>query len=224
MTSQRLHTMSIWLVALLCVSLPGCGGESPANSANPSIEATAPAEGSASDAPQLDRDHPVVRIQTSEGTISVQLDAVQAPGTVRNFLSYANDGFYDNTLVHYVDPDNMLVAGGYASDRQPKPARLPIRNEAHNGLKNLRGTIAMAREPALIDSANSQFFINLKDAPQRDHQGDGAEQYGYCVFGQVIEGLEVADRIARSVTTDLGGDLAQTPDPAVTIQSVRVVR
>jgi cyclophilin family peptidyl-prolyl cis-trans isomerase len=225
MTSQRPHTVFIWLIALLSISFPGCGGESPAKDANPSSEAsTAPAEDSSTATPQLDRYHPVVRIQTSEGTITVQLDAVQAPGTVRNFLNYANDGFYDNTLIHYVDPDNMLVAGGYTNDRQPKPPRLPIRNEAHNGLKNLRGTIATTREPALIDSATSQFFINLKDAPQRDHQGDGAEQYGYCVFGQVIEGLDVADRIARSATTSLGGDLAQTPDPIVTIQSVRVVR
>jgi cyclophilin family peptidyl-prolyl cis-trans isomerase len=225
MTAQHLNVVFTWLIPLLCVALAGCGGESPAKDANPASEASAGSTTEeAAAAPPLDRDHPVVRIQTSEGTITVQLDGENSPGTVRNFLNYANDGFYDNTLIHYVDPDNMLVGGGYTIDRQQKPARLPIRNEAHNGLKNLRGTIAMARDAALIDSATSQFFINLKDAPQRDHQGDSAEQYGYCVFGQVTEGLDVADRIARSGTTNVGGDLAQMPDPAITIQSVRVVR
>ena len=95
----------------------------------------------------------------------------------------------------------MIVAGGYTTDRRMKPARTSIRNEAHNGLKNARGTIAMTRDPAAIDSATSQFFINLADAPQRDHQGDSADKYGYCVFGQVTEGLDIADKISQSPTT-----------------------
>ncbi len=143
---------------------------------------------------------------------------------MRNFLNYSSDGFYDNSLVHFVDPGKMIVAGGYAADRTPKPTRTPIRNEAHNGLKNVRGTIAMARDASRIDSATSQFFINLADAPQRDHTGDTAADYGYCVFGQVTEGLAVADRISKSPTTDVGGDLAQTPDPPVVIKSIRVVQ
>jgi peptidyl-prolyl cis-trans isomerase B (cyclophilin B) len=101
---------------------------------------------------------------------------------------------------------------------------VPIRNEAHNGLKNSRGTIAMTRDPALIDSATSQFFINLADAPHRDHQGDTAEQYVYCVFGEVIEGLDIAERISKAPTTNLGGDLLQTPEPPIIISSVRIVR
>ena len=125
--------------------------------------------------PQIDQKHPVVRFETSQGAITIRLNAVLAPVTVRNFLNYANEGFYDNTLMHYVDPGKMIVAGGYSADRQAKPPRLSIRNEAHNGLKNTRGTIAMARDPGQIDSATSQFFINLADAPQRDHQGDTAE-------------------------------------------------
>jgi cyclophilin family peptidyl-prolyl cis-trans isomerase len=153
-----------------------------------------------------------------------RLDGVRAPGTVRNFLNYANEGFYDDTIVHYVDPGNMVVAGGYSADRKPKLARTPIRNEAHNGLKNKRGAIAMARDQARIDSATTQFFINLADAPQRDYTGDAPETYGYCVFGQITEGLDVAEKIANSPATDLRGDLAKTPDPPVIIKSIRVVR
>jgi peptidyl-prolyl cis-trans isomerase A (cyclophilin A) len=166
---------------------------------------------------------PTVRIETTAGTLTLRLDGSSAPGTVRNFLDYANGGYYDNTLVHYIDPGKTIVAGGFKSDGGAIPARTPIRNEAHNGLKNTRGTIAMTRDPSQIDSATSQFFINLADAPQRDHAGDSADEYGYCVFGQVIEGLDVADKISRSPTTNKGGDLAQTPDPPVVIKSVRVV-
>ena len=118
----------------------------------------------------------------------------------------------------------MILAGGYGADRQLKRPRISIRNEAHNGLKNLRGTIAMARDQSEIDNATSQFFINLADAPQRDHQGDTADTYGYCVFGEVTDGLDVADRISQSSTTDLGGDLVKTPEPPVVISSVRVVK
>jgi cyclophilin family peptidyl-prolyl cis-trans isomerase len=225
MTARHSTLILVSLAMIITAVLPGCGGQAPAESGDSTAAAsTATSTGESAPARQIDREHPVVRLETSQGAITVRLDAVQAPETVRNFLNYANEGFYDNTLVHYVDPGNMLVAGGYSADRQPKSARLPIRNEAHNGLKNLRGTIAMARVPAQIDSATTQFFVNLKDAPQRDHQGDSPEQYGYCVFGEVIEGLDVADRIAQSATTDLGGDLTQTPQPPILIQSVRIVQ
>jgi cyclophilin family peptidyl-prolyl cis-trans isomerase len=173
---------------------------------------------------KIDLEYPVVRIETSAGTITLRLDGVRARGTVRNFLDYANDKYYDNTLIHYVDPGKMIVAGGYSADGKPKPARTPIRNEAHNGLKNVRGTIAMARDQSLIDSATSQFFINLADAPQRDHAGENAEQYGYCVFGEITEGLDVADKLSQSPTANQGGDLVQTPDPPVSIKSIRVVQ
>jgi cyclophilin family peptidyl-prolyl cis-trans isomerase len=167
---------------------------------------------------------PVIRIDTTLGEITVRLDGIQAPGTVRNFLNYVNDGFYENTLVHYVDPGKMIIAGGYSTDYKPKPASTPIRNEAHNGLKNVRGSIAMARDPSLIDSATSQFFINLADAPQRDHTGDTAGNYGYCVFGEVTEGLAVAEQISQCPATDKGGDLVKTPSPPVVIKSIQLVR
>ena len=96
----------------------------------------------------------------------------------------------------------MLVAGGYSADRKAKPTRTPIRNEAHNGVKNTRGTIAMARDASLIDSATTQFFINLADAPKRDHTGDTPANYGYCVFGEVTEGLDVAEKISQSPSTN----------------------
>jgi cyclophilin family peptidyl-prolyl cis-trans isomerase len=175
-------------------------------------------------AKNIDLEKPVLRIETSGGAITVRLDGILAPGTVRNFLNYASEGFYENTLVHYVDPGKMIVAGGYSADRKLKPARTPIRNEAHNGVKNVRGTIAMARDASLIDSATTQFFINLADAPQRDHAGDTPANYGYCVFGEVTDGLDVAEKISQSPTTDQGGDLAQTPNPPVVIKSIRVLR
>ena len=213
------------VVMVLLVAAFGCKRDS----SSPSNGTKSTGNGSATSTSQperkkIDLEHPVVRIETSAGTITLRLDGIRARGTVRNFLDYANDKFYDNTLVHFVEPGKMIVAGGYSTDRTFKPARTPIRNEAHNGLKNVRGTIAMARDQSLIDSATSQFFINLADAPQRDHAGDSPEKYGYCVFGEITEGLDVAERISQAPTADQGGDLAQTPDPPVSIKSIRVVQ
>ena len=223
-TSSQEGTRSNWRAAVvlsLAAAVAGCGKAEPTGTSPPTgqerVAADPPSKG-------IDHAHPVVRIETNLGTIGIRLDAVSAPGTVRNFLNYANSGFYDNTIVHYVDPGQLIVAGGYTTDRTPKPPRQSIRNEAHNGLKNVRGTVAMARDASLIDSATSQFFINLADAPQRDYQGDTADKYGYCVFGEVIEGLDIAQRISESPTTDLDGDLLQTPDPPVVVTSIRVVR
>jgi cyclophilin family peptidyl-prolyl cis-trans isomerase len=205
--------------------LAGCSREPASLESNEATQAASPEKNLPEVAPnKIDLVHPVVAIDTSEGAIIVRLDAENAPGTVRNFLDYVNEGFYSNTLIHYVVPRSMIVAGGYATDRSPKPTRPAIRNEAHNGLKNSRGTIAMARDSTLIDGATSQFFINLADAPQRDHKGDTADDYGYCVFGQVTDGLDVADKIAALPTTNLGNDLSQTPNPAVVIKSIRVLK
>jgi cyclophilin family peptidyl-prolyl cis-trans isomerase len=211
------------LAVLFLLTIGGCGNETDSTVTPGSAADPAAAGNSASAAKQVDHKHPVIRIETNQGAITVRLDAVKSPGTVRNFLNYAGEGFYDNTLVHYVDPGKMILAGGYAADGQPKPTRPPIRNEAHNGLKNVRGTIAMARDQAMIDNSTSQFFINLADAPQRDHQGIAPEQYGYCVFGEVTDGLDVAQRISELATADQGGDLRQVPQPPVVISSIRVV-
>jgi peptidyl-prolyl cis-trans isomerase B (cyclophilin B) len=224
--SEQNHTWSNWrgmVAASLLAAIAGCGRGEPTDASSAAAVARETAT-SKPPAKEIDRAHPIIRIETNQGAITVRLDAARAPGTVRNFLNYANSGFYDNTIVHYVDPGKLVVAGGYTTDRSPKPPRPPIRNEAHNGLKNLRGTIAMARDQSLIDSATSQFFINLTDAPQRDYQGDTADQYGYCVFGEVTDGLDIAERISQSPTTNLGGDLLQTPEPPVVVTSIRVVR
>lgn len=212
------------ITMMLIAAVAGCGGKPAASSST--ADRVPPTSSSAAQSPAKDivPDYPVVRLETNLGAITIRLDAVHAPGTVRNFLNYVSEGFYNNSLIHYVDAGKMILAGGYTADRQPKPPRTAIRNEAHNGLKNVRGTVAMTRDQSLIDSATSQFFINLADSPQRDHQGDAADQYGYCVFGEVIEGLDVAERISQSATTNLGGDLIQTPQPPVIISSVRVVK
>jgi peptidyl-prolyl cis-trans isomerase B (cyclophilin B) len=206
---------------LLVVAIAGCGESTeapPVNSAGSvaPVDVQPPAE--------VDQLHPVVKIETNLGAITIRLDAESVPLTVQNFLNYVNEGFYKNTIFHYVDADQMIMGGGYSIDHQLKPARSTIRNEAHKGPKNLRGTIAMARNPALLDSANSQFFINLQDAPQRDYTGDSPETYGYCVFGEVIEGLDVAERISRSSIVDksnLASDLAQTPETPVIISTIQ---
>jgi cyclophilin family peptidyl-prolyl cis-trans isomerase len=214
------------LLAILSVAcLAGCRKDSDTSTASADEAAQmGSTSGQAVSAKEVDRKHPVVRIDTNHGAIVVRLDAVRAPGTVRNFLNYASEGFYDNTIVHYVDLGKMILAGGYTADREAKPVRAPIRNEAHNGLRNVRGTIAMARDQSMIDNATSQFFINLADAPQRDHRGESSDEYGYCVFGEVTEGLDVAERISQSSTIDLGGDLVKTPEPPVVIKSIRVVQ
>jgi len=215
-----------WVPACVCCTavgmfLAGCRRESPDGPA----AAAAPKVASANRGGSVDPDHPVVEINTNLGAIRVQLDAVNAPGTVQNFLNYVGDRFYDGTLFHYVAADKMIVGGGFTADGQPKPAGTTVRNEAHNGLTNLRGTIAAARDAAAgIDNATSQFFVNLVDSPAFDHRGDTAQEYGYCVFGKVVDGLDVADSISHAPTRDGGGDLVQTPDPPVVIKSIRVVQ
>lgn len=214
-----------FFLSILLIDAGGCSKGTPPSPAAGSDTAVRAPGGAPPTAPaKIDLENPEVQIETTAGSITLHLEGTKAPGTVRNFLNHVNDKFYDNTLIHYVDAGKMIVAGGYAADGSLKPAGTPIRNEAHNGLKNVRGTVAMTRDPAQIDSATSQFFINLVDAPQRDYAGDAPNSYGYCVFGQVIEGLTVAEKISQSSTANHGGDLAQTPDPPVLIKSMRVVR
>ncbi len=205
MNRVRLFPTSTYICAIAAAFavIGGCNRSAPpatTTTANKS-SGSSPAATAGAAPKAIDPEKPTVRIETTAGVITAQLDGAHAPGTVRNFINCAREGFYDDTLIHYVDPGQMLVAGGYSADRKPKPARPPIRNEAHNGLKNTRGTIAMARDAAVIDSATTQFFINLADAPKSDHTGDGPTEYGYCVFGQITEGLDVAEKISKSSTT-----------------------
>ncbi len=171
----------------------------------------------------VDRLHPKVEFVTSLGRFVVELDAERAPLTVDNFLSYVDSGHYDQTVFHQVIRDYVILGGAYTASGEEKPAAVPIRNEAHNGLKNLRGTIAMARQADAIDSSTCQFFINLRDNPGLDHTGTTAEQYGYCVFGRVIEGFDTVERIAN-VEVGQKGDFTDAPLEPVVIRSVRRVR
>jgi cyclophilin family peptidyl-prolyl cis-trans isomerase len=142
----------------------------------------------------------VVTLETSKGVIKLELDAERAPLTVANFVQYVEEDFYDGTVFHRVIPGFMIQGGGYAPDGSGKPTREPIELESANGLKNLRGTIAMART-MVADSATSQFFINLVDNDFLDHTTGND---GYAVFGRVVEGMDVVDVIAAVETGTRG--------------------
>ncbi len=161
---------------------------------------------------------PRVEIQTDLGRIVLELEPEKAPLTVDNFLRYVQQGYYDGTVFHQVFPGYVVLGGGYTPELKEKPSGVPVRNEADNGLRNLRGTVALARDPRVIDSGCCQFFINLADNPQLDHQGQEPEKYGYCVFGRVIEGMDVVDRIAQVPTKQ-----QQVQRPAPDAQQVNQV-
>ena len=162
---------------------------------------------------------PTVLMKTNYGDIKIELDAAKAPLTVKNFLQYVDAGFYDGTIFHRVIDGFMIQGGGYDRYLQHKATRPPVRNEAGNGLKNLRGTIAMARTSA-VDSATSQFFINLKNNDFLDHKGDNAAGFGYAVFGKVVGGMDVVDAIAKAPTKAANGLMQNLPVKPVIITSV----
>jgi cyclophilin family peptidyl-prolyl cis-trans isomerase len=164
---------------------------------------------------------PVIVISTSLGDITVQLDSQAAPISVENFLAYVRDGFYDGTVFHRVIKDFMVQGGGLTPSLAQKPAKPPIKNEAANGLRNQRGTLAMART-GIIDSATSQFFINVVDNPFLDHRSSDPAGYGYAVFGRVVEGMDTVDAI-RAVETGTSGPYQDVPREPVVIHSVREV-
>jgi cyclophilin family peptidyl-prolyl cis-trans isomerase len=167
--------------------------------------------------------HPVVLIETTLGNITLKLDAVKSPLTVDNFLTYVGNGHYDQTIIHQVFKGQGFMAGGYGVNGVEKPARTPILNEAHNGLKNLRGTIAMDRRPDAIDSAQSKFFINTADNPALDFKERTVEGYGYCVFGEVVEGMDVVDRINEAEVRDTE-NFERAPTQPIIIKSIRRIR
>ncbi len=163
----------------------------------------------------------MVILHTNFGAIKLQLDAEKAPDTVNNFLQYVRDGFYDNTIFHRVIDGFMIQGGGFTADMEQKETRAPIQNEAHNGLKNTAYTIAMARTPN-PHSATAQFFINVKDNNFLDFTEPSARGYGYCVFGQVVEGQDVVDRI-RAVQTGNRGGHQDVPTESVLIEKAEIV-
>ena len=159
-------------------------------------------------------------METSMGTITLELNEEKAPETVKNFVRYAKEGHYDGTVFHRVIDGFMIQGGGFTKDMNQKETHEPIRNEAMNGLKNLRGTIAMART-MVVDSATSQFFINLVDNGFLDFQSPTPQGFGYAVFGKVTDGMEVVDKIAK-VRTGSHGSHQNVPDPAVVIKKVGI--
>jgi peptidyl-prolyl cis-trans isomerase B (cyclophilin B) len=162
-----------------------------------------------------------VLMKTSKGDITIELNAAKAPGTVKNFLSYVKDKYFDGTIFHRVIANFMIQGGGMTAEMSEKLSKPSIKNEAGNGLKNARGTIAMARTPE-VDSATCQFFINLKDNSSLDHKGDTPDGFGYCVFGKVVAGMDVVDAIAK-VKTGTKRDHQDVPLEPVTIISVEVI-
>lgn len=164
----------------------------------------------------------VVEMKTNLGALTIELHADKAPQTVANFVKYVEDGFYKGTIFHRVIPGFMIQGGGFTQDFRQKPTRDPVRNEADNGLMNKAGTIAMARtnDP---HSATAQFFINVVDNPFLDFRAQNSRGWGYCVFGKVIKGMEVAQAIV-GVPTGSGGPFpTDVPQKTVIIEDVRIV-
>lgn len=160
----------------------------------------------------------MITLSTNLGNIVLELDAEKAPVTVENFLSYVKNGFYNGTIFHRVIDGFMIQGGGFDSSMKQKPTKKPIKNEANNGLKNNKYTIAMART-SIPDSATSQFFINVSNNDFLNYPGQ--DGWGYCVFGRVTEGTDVVDKIQKVVTGN-SGDHQDVPREAVTILNVTI--
>jgi cyclophilin family peptidyl-prolyl cis-trans isomerase len=170
--------------------------------------------------PQPAAGNPVAVIETSAGAIVVELFKDRAPVSVENFLEYVRDGFYPGTIFHRVVAGYVIQGGGYTPELVEKGTRPPIQNEATNGLTNRRGTLAMARKRTLR-SATSQFYINLADNPALDHRGFSPDDFGYAVFGRVLEGMDVVDKIGASKTATRDG-MENVPVTPIAIKSVTV--
>lgn len=166
-------------------------------------------------------DNPRVKLETTEGDIVLELFAEEAPKTVENFLAYVEADFYDGTIFHRVIPDFMVQGGGFTTDMEQKGTRPPIENEADNGLKNDRGTVAMARtmQP---HSATAQFFVNTTDNAFLNHRSKDAQGYGYTVFAEVVEGMDVVDAISAVETTNRGPHQNVPVEPVVINDAVVV--
>lgn len=165
------------------------------------------------------KENPVVILTTSKGTIEIELDTENAPISVENFLAYVDSGHFDGTIFHRVIPGFMVQGGGFTSDMKQKDTLPPIKNEATNGLKNKRGTLSMART-SVVDSATSQFFINVADNTSLDHTKPNPRGYGYAVFATVTSGMDVVDAIVGVPTHNKGGH-GDVPKESITIESAK---
>ncbi len=200
------------IMAVMVAALLGCQDSWRGDMATPMIQAKpTPSKGAIKT---------MVIMETSKGTIKIELDADKAPVTVANFLRYVDEKFFDGTIYHRVIPNFMIQGGGFTADMNQKDAHEPIKNEAANGLKNDGGTIAMARTN-VVDSATAQFFINVGEGNDfLNYRGASPAEFGYAVFGKVVEGMDVVDAIVAVETTTVGG-MQNVPKEAVTIISVR---
>ena len=162
----------------------------------------------------------MITLHTNHGDIDIELDFEKAPKTAANFLEYAKEGFYEGTIFHRVIPNFMIQGGGFTSDMEQKDTKDPIENEADNGLSNDIGTLAMARtmDP---NSATAQFFINVKDNDFLNHSGKNMQGWGYCVFGKVVSGLDVVNKI-KDVQTGSYGPHQDVPNDPVIIEKTTV--
>lgn len=177
--------------------------------------------GTTATAAEANAKNPVVVMETSMGTVKLELFQKEAPISVKNFLDYVASGYYDGTIFHRVIPHFMIQGGGFTPEMVPKPGtKAPIKNEAANGLRNDRGSLAMARTN-MVDSATAQFFINVVNNDFLNHRDDTPQGFGYAVFGRVIEGMEVVDNIAATKTgmKNMFRDVPQTP---IVIKSMKV--
>lgn len=163
--------------------------------------------------------NPQVELKTSQGAIVIELDAEKAPKTTENFLQYVKEGFYNGTIFHRVIDNFMVQGGGFEAGMKEKPTRAPIQNEAKNGLKNVTGSIAMARTPN-PHSASAQFFINLKDNGFLDYPGQ--DGWGYAVFGKVVQGLDVVQKIGKAATGNTSGH-QNVPTTPIVIESAKLI-
>ena len=159
--------------------------------------------------------NPVVLMKTALGTIKIELWTGKAPETVKNFLQYVDEGFYDGTIFHRIINNFMIQGGGFTPDMKQKPTRAPVKNEAAAELKNDRGTISMART-SVVDSATSQFFINVVDNASLNHRDSSSAGFGYAVFGKVIDGMDVVDKIKNVATSN-----QDVPVKPVVIESLK---
>lgn len=175
----------------------------------PPLQPSAPAAG-----------NPVAVVSTSMGDFTIELFTDRAPVSVENFLQYAREGHYEDTIFHRVKPGFMIQGGGFTPSLSEKTTGSPIQNEATNGLRNLRGTVAMARMAALR-SATDQFYVNVADNRRLDHTGYSPDEFGYAVFGRVLTGMEVVDRIAALPTHSTAG-MDDVPLEPVIIKSVQI--
>ena len=167
---------------------------------------------------------PRVSLETSQGKVVLELYPEKAPRTVANFLAYVRDGHYNGTVFHRVIANLLIQGGAFTPDLQQKPERAPIANEANNGLSNLRGTVAAARRPTEKDSATAQFFINTVDNRQLDFRGEAPPvATGYCVFGRVVEGMDVVDKIRVARTVTRAPFAADVPSAPILIERASLV-